>query len=35
MLNGTTVALGNAAMLTDLGIDPAVLAEKTEALRGA
>lgn len=32
---GTTVALGNAAMLTDLGIDPAVLAEKTEALRGA
>ncbi|MGR9180376.1 heavy metal translocating P-type ATPase (plasmid) [Rhizobium leguminosarum] len=31
---GTTVALGNAAMLTDLGIDPAVLAEKTEALRG-
>jgi Cu+-exporting ATPase len=32
--DGTTVALGNAAMLTDLGIDPAVLAEKTEALRG-
>ncbi|MFW8584463.1 heavy metal translocating P-type ATPase [Rhizobium beringeri] len=31
---GTTVALGNAAMLTDLGIDPAALAEKTEALRG-
>ncbi|MBY5805465.1 heavy metal translocating P-type ATPase [Rhizobium leguminosarum] len=31
---GTTVALGNAAMLTDLCIDPAVLAEKTEALRG-
>ncbi|MBY5409699.1 heavy metal translocating P-type ATPase [Rhizobium leguminosarum] len=31
---GTTVALGNAAMLTDLGIDPVVLAEKTEALRG-
>ncbi|CAK02952.1 MULTISPECIES: heavy metal translocating P-type ATPase [Rhizobium] len=31
---GTTVALGNAAMLADLGIDPAVLAEKTEALRG-
>ncbi|WP_326893363.1 heavy metal translocating P-type ATPase (plasmid) [Rhizobium beringeri] len=30
----TTVALGNAAMLTDLGIDPAALAEKTEALRG-
>ncbi|MHC2221175.1 P-type E1-E2 ATPase [Rhizobium leguminosarum] len=28
------MALGNAAMLTDLGIDPAVLAEKTEALRG-
>ncbi|MBY3131771.1 heavy metal translocating P-type ATPase [Rhizobium laguerreae] len=32
--DGTSVALGNAAMLTDLGIDPAVLAEKTEALRG-
>ncbi|MGR9453557.1 heavy metal translocating P-type ATPase [Rhizobium leguminosarum] len=31
---GTTVALGNAAMLTDLGIDPAALAEKTAALRG-
>ncbi|NYT32180.1 heavy metal translocating P-type ATPase [Rhizobium sp. WYCCWR 11128] len=31
---GTTVALGNAAMLADLGIDPAALAEKTEALRG-
>ncbi|WP_017968554.1 heavy metal translocating P-type ATPase [Rhizobium leguminosarum] len=31
---GTTVALGNAAMLTDLGIDPAVLVEKTEVLRG-
>ncbi|MBY5333627.1 heavy metal translocating P-type ATPase [Rhizobium leguminosarum] len=30
----TTVALGNTAMLTDLGIDPAALAEKTEALRG-
>ncbi|MBY3346824.1 heavy metal translocating P-type ATPase [Rhizobium laguerreae] len=32
--DGTSVALGNAAMLTDLGIDPTVLAEKTEALRG-
>ncbi|WHO76121.1 heavy metal translocating P-type ATPase [Rhizobium sp. BT03] len=30
----TMVALGNAAMLTDLGIDPSALAEKTEALRG-
>ncbi|MGO7633667.1 heavy metal translocating P-type ATPase [Rhizobium leguminosarum] len=30
----TMVALGNAAMLADLGIDPAALAEKTEALRG-
>ncbi|MGO7170421.1 heavy metal translocating P-type ATPase [Rhizobium leguminosarum] len=29
----TMVALGNAAMLADLGIDPAALAEKTEALR--
>ncbi|AHF87776.1 Copper-transporting P-type ATPase (plasmid) [Rhizobium leguminosarum bv. trifolii WSM1689] len=34
LAGGTSVALGNAAMLTDLGIDPAVLAEKTEALRG-
>ncbi|MGZ2427511.1 heavy metal translocating P-type ATPase [Rhizobium laguerreae] len=34
LADGTSVALGNAAMLTDLGIDPAVLAEKTEALRG-
>jgi len=32
--DGTTVALGNAAMLADLGIDPAALSEKTEALRG-
>ncbi|MFS8145836.1 heavy metal translocating P-type ATPase [Rhizobium sp. BR 249] len=31
---GTTVALGNAAMLADLGIDPAALAERTDALRG-
>ncbi|MBB3643990.1 Cu+-exporting ATPase [Rhizobium sp. BK619] len=30
----TMVALGNAAMLADLGIDPSALAEKTEALRG-
>ncbi|WP_132959750.1 heavy metal translocating P-type ATPase [Rhizobium sp. BK251] len=29
-----SVALGNAAMLGDLGIDPAVLAERTDALRG-
>ncbi|MEH7834325.1 heavy metal translocating P-type ATPase [Rhizobium laguerreae] len=34
LADGTSVALGNAAMLTDLGIDPAVLAEQTEALRG-
>ncbi|NKK62301.1 heavy metal translocating P-type ATPase [Rhizobium leguminosarum bv. viciae] len=34
LADGASVALGNAAMLTDLGIDPAVLAEKTEALRG-
>ncbi|QHW28276.1 heavy metal translocating P-type ATPase (plasmid) [Rhizobium leguminosarum bv. viciae 248] len=34
LAGGTTVALGNAAMLADLGIDPAALAEKTEALRG-
>ncbi|MBB3742102.1 copper-translocating P-type ATPase [Rhizobium anhuiense] len=32
--DGTMVALGNAAMLADLGIDPAALSEKTEALRG-
>ncbi|KZS50630.1 heavy metal translocating P-type ATPase [Rhizobium anhuiense] len=32
--DGTTVALGNAAMLADLGIDPAALSEKTQALRG-
>jgi len=30
----TMVALGNAAMLADLGIDASALAEKTEALRG-
>ncbi|MBX5169681.1 heavy metal translocating P-type ATPase [Rhizobium sp. NZLR1b] len=30
----TNIALGNAAMLADLGIDPSALAEKTEALRG-
>ncbi|SCB59005.1 Cu+-exporting ATPase [Rhizobium aethiopicum] len=30
----TTVALGNAAMLADLGVDPSALSEKTEALRG-
>ncbi|MBX4924547.1 heavy metal translocating P-type ATPase [Rhizobium binae] len=34
LADGTTVALGNAAMLADLGIDPAALSEKTEALRG-
>ncbi|RXT25339.1 copper-translocating P-type ATPase [Rhizobium leguminosarum] len=34
LAGGTSVALGNAAMLADLSIDPAVLAEKTEALRG-
>lgn len=34
LAGGTTVVLGNAAMLADLGIDPATLAEKTEALRG-
>ncbi|MGZ2487135.1 Cu+-exporting ATPase [Rhizobium pisi] len=34
LAGGTQVVLGNAAMLADLGIDPAVLAEKTEALRG-
>ncbi|MBA1347535.1 heavy metal translocating P-type ATPase [Rhizobium sp. WYCCWR 11146] len=34
LADGTSVALGNAAMLADLGIDPALLAEKTEALRG-
>ncbi|PDS42924.1 copper-translocating P-type ATPase [Rhizobium anhuiense] len=32
--DGTMVALGNSAMLADLGIDPAALSEKTEALRG-
>ncbi|MBX5042119.1 heavy metal translocating P-type ATPase [Rhizobium lentis] len=34
LAGGVAVALGNAAMLADLGIDPAPLAEKTEALRG-
>ncbi|MBB3134679.1 Cu+-exporting ATPase [Rhizobium pisi] len=34
LAGGTQVVLGNAAILADLGIDPAVLAEKTEALRG-
>lgn len=33
-VGGTSVALGNAAMLADLGIDPSPLSEKTEALRG-
>ncbi|MBX4935061.1 heavy metal translocating P-type ATPase [Rhizobium bangladeshense] len=31
---GTRVALGNAAMLADLGVDPSALSEKTGALRG-
>ncbi|QSY97241.1 heavy metal translocating P-type ATPase (plasmid) [Rhizobium bangladeshense] len=31
---GTRVALGNAAMLADLGFDPSALSEKTDALRG-
>ncbi|PDS81300.1 heavy metal translocating P-type ATPase [Rhizobium sp. L43] len=34
LAGSTTVALGNAAMLADLGIDSTALAEKTEALRG-
>ncbi|MBY5723477.1 heavy metal translocating P-type ATPase [Rhizobium leguminosarum] len=34
LADGTTVALGNAAMLADLGIHPTALAEKAEALRG-
>ncbi|PDT29533.1 copper-translocating P-type ATPase [Rhizobium sp. L9] len=34
MADGTKVALGNAALLTDLGVDPSALSEKTEALRG-
>ncbi|PDT35756.1 copper-translocating P-type ATPase [Rhizobium sp. M10] len=34
LAGGMTVALGNAAMLADLGIDPAALSEKAEALRG-
>ncbi|ANK89070.1 MULTISPECIES: heavy metal translocating P-type ATPase [unclassified Rhizobium] len=32
--HGTSVALGNAALLADLGVDPSALSEKTEALRG-
>ncbi|TLX06774.1 heavy metal translocating P-type ATPase [Rhizobium sp. MHM7A] len=31
---GTRVALGNAAMLADLGVDPSALSEKTDALHG-
>ncbi|OHV24193.1 heavy metal translocating P-type ATPase [Rhizobium sp. RMa-01] len=34
LAGATMVALGNAAMLADLGIDHSALAEKTEALRG-
>ncbi|MBB4482541.1 heavy metal translocating P-type ATPase [Rhizobium etli] len=34
LAGGTTVALGNAAMLADLGVDPAALSEMAEALRG-
>ncbi|WP_064684664.1 heavy metal translocating P-type ATPase [Rhizobium bangladeshense] len=34
LAGGMTVALGNAAMLADLGVDPAALSEKAEALRG-
>ncbi|ULR42885.1 heavy metal translocating P-type ATPase [Rhizobium sp. K102] len=34
LAGGMPVALGNAAMLADLGIDPAALSEKAEALRG-
>ncbi|MBB4239082.1 heavy metal translocating P-type ATPase [Rhizobium esperanzae] len=34
LAGGASVALGNAAMLADLGIDPAVLSDKTETLRG-
>ncbi|MBB3593831.1 Cu+-exporting ATPase [Rhizobium sp. BK529] len=33
-VGGMSVALGNAAMLAELGIDPSPLSEKTEALRG-
>lgn len=33
LADGAMIALGNAAMLADLGIDPSALAEKTEALR--
>ncbi|RFB84903.1 copper-translocating P-type ATPase [Rhizobium leguminosarum bv. trifolii] len=33
LAGGTMVALGNAAMLADLGVDPSALAERTEALR--
>ncbi|PDV86787.1 copper-translocating P-type ATPase [Rhizobium sp. H4] len=34
LAGGMPVALGNAAMLADLGVDPAALSEKAEALRG-
>ncbi|WP_192815282.1 heavy metal translocating P-type ATPase [Rhizobium sp. CCGE 510] len=34
LAGGTMIALGNAAMLADLGIDHSALAEKTEVLRG-
>ncbi|MDC9813034.1 heavy metal translocating P-type ATPase [Rhizobium binxianense] len=33
LADGTTIALGNAAMLADLGIDSTALSETTEALR--
>ncbi|NEJ72708.1 heavy metal translocating P-type ATPase [Rhizobium phaseoli] len=33
LADGAMIALGNAAMLADLGIDPSALAGKTEALR--
>ncbi len=32
-VGGVSVALGNAAMLADLGIDPSALSDRTEALR--
>lgn len=34
LAGGMPVALGNAAMLADLGVDPTALSEKAEALRG-
>ncbi|MCO5161981.1 MAG: heavy metal translocating P-type ATPase [Mesorhizobium sp.] len=34
VVNGRKVALGNAAMMTDLGVDMASLAERADALRG-